>query len=90
VPIAKAVPVLLYFKYMQLIFREDIDRDIANWRASLAMQKNYNYVGEFKGKYFPKDIPLEKADDKEYLRNYPQERFYANGKVLHKKRHFRA
>ncbi len=66
---------------MQLIFREDIDWDVKNWQASLVMQKNYNYVGDFKGKYFPKDIPLEKADDGEYLHNYLQERFYANGKV---------
>ena len=66
---------------MKFSFFDDIDRDIANWQASLVRQDNYDYVGDFRGKYFPKDIPVEKAKDKEYLRNYLTEKFYANGKV---------
>lgn len=64
---------------MKLIFCEDIDRDVENWQASLATQSNY--VGDFKAKYWPKDIPLEKAEDKKYLREYLAERFYSTGKV---------
>jgi hypothetical protein len=74
-------PCFWYTMDMQLIFREDINRDITNWQASLVMQKTYEYVGDFKGHYFPKDIPLEKAEDREYLRNYLQEKFYATGKI---------
>jgi hypothetical protein len=67
---------------MQLIFREDIDRDVENWQASFAMQGNYSYVGDFKSKYLPKDILPEKTEDKEYLYEYLRERFYSNEKVL--------
>lgn len=67
---------------MKFVFYDDIDRDVANWQRSLGMQDNYDYVGDFKGKYFPKDIPIEKAKDKEYLRNYLAEKFYSNDKVV--------
>jgi hypothetical protein len=64
---------------MQLVFCEDIERDIENWCSSLATQNNY--VGDFKTKYLPKDILLEKISDKEYLREYLDERFYKTGKI---------
>jgi len=64
---------------MQILFIEDLDRDVKNWQESLA-EKN-DYVGDFKAKYLPKDIPLEKTKDEEYLRGYLRERFYKTGKV---------
>lgn len=65
---------------MQLIFCEDIERDVENWRSSLVTQNNY--VGDFRAKYLPKDILPEKIGDKEYLREYLDERFYKTGKII--------
>lgn len=64
---------------MKLLFIEDLDSDVKNWQASLATKNDY--VGDFKAKYLPKDIPPEKTEDEEYLRGYLRERFYKTGKV---------
>ena len=64
---------------MNIIFIEDIDRDVKNWQASL--ETSGGYVGNFKEKHLPKDISPEEATDAAFLKGYLNARFYEPRKV---------
>ncbi len=62
---------------MQLIFREDIDRDVWNWQRAVSAK---SHGVEWK-QFLPSSITLEEVQDEKFLREYLDKEFYSSGRV---------
>ncbi len=55
-----------------------MDQDVKNWQSSLA--RHSDYVSD-PAKCLPADIPVERINDAEYLKQYLLKNFYESGKI---------
>lgn len=62
---------------MQLIFREDIGRDVRNWQKAVSAK---SHGVEWK-QFLPSSITLEEVQDEKFLREYLSKEFYSPGTV---------
>jgi hypothetical protein len=62
---------------MKFIFREDIDRDVANWQRAVEAK---THGIEWK-RFLPASISPDEVRDTSFLREYLRREYYASGKV---------
>src|SRR5208283_4939825 len=62
---------------MKLKFIEDLEKDADNWHGAIGTK----VYGTDRGKFWPKDIELEKMSNREYLKGYLDRTYYKTGRI---------